>query len=164
MPRPDEFAAFLVDNTELGVVSCAVGSSGLQGHVSNVSTDPRRRRLGHARACLDALLAWFEQETRVRWSVSTPPGTGQVCTSRSGSRRPGTTPLCSCGRPGRRSERLPVASVRRIAGHPPAAEPSAAAQPYDRLLQGSSSAERASSATADGTASDVAGAAAGLSA
>ncbi|MEU8509382.1 GNAT family N-acetyltransferase [Streptomyces brevispora] len=76
MPRPDEFAAFLVDDAELGVVSCAVGAcdahaprpagpSGLQGHVSNVSTDPRRRRLGRARACLDALLTSFEQETRV---------------------------------------------------------------------------------------------------
>lgn len=76
MPRSDEFAAFLVDDPELGVVSCAVGAcdahapspanpNGLHGHVSNVSTDPRLRRLGHARACLDALIAWFEQETRV---------------------------------------------------------------------------------------------------
>ncbi|OKK23973.1 hypothetical protein AMK09_07755 [Streptomyces sp. CB02488] len=76
MPLSDEFAAFLVEDPELGVVACAVGAcdshapspanpSGLHGHVSNVSTDPRRRRLGHARACLDALLTWFEQETRV---------------------------------------------------------------------------------------------------
>lgn len=76
MPRTDEFAAFLVDDAELGVVACAVGAcdahapspvnpSGLHGHVSNVSTDPRRRRLGHARACVDALLAWFRQETCV---------------------------------------------------------------------------------------------------
>ncbi|WP_406089229.1 GNAT family N-acetyltransferase [Streptomyces sp. NBC_01013] len=76
MPRTDEFAAFLVDDAELGVVACAVGAcdahapspanpSGLHGHVSNVSTDPRRRRLGHARACVDALLTWFRQETCV---------------------------------------------------------------------------------------------------
>lgn len=76
MPRTDEFAAFLVEDAELGVVACAVGAcdahapspvnpSGLHGHVSNVSTDPRRRRLGHARACVDALLTWFRQETRV---------------------------------------------------------------------------------------------------
>ncbi|MCM2416053.1 MULTISPECIES: GNAT family N-acetyltransferase [unclassified Streptomyces] len=75
VPRSEEFAAFLVDDPELGVVACAVGAcdahapspanpSGLHGHVSNVSTDPRRRRLGHARACLDALLIWFRQETR----------------------------------------------------------------------------------------------------
>ncbi|MGN5632537.1 GNAT family N-acetyltransferase [Streptomyces sp. AC154] len=76
MPLSDEFAAFLVEDPELGVVACAVGAcdahapspanpGGLHGHVSNVSTDPRRRRLGHARACVDALLTWFEQETRV---------------------------------------------------------------------------------------------------
>ncbi|MFI6950385.1 GNAT family N-acetyltransferase [Streptomyces sp. NPDC050422] len=76
MPRTDEFAAFLVEDAELGVVACAVGAcdahapspsnpSGLHGHVSNVSTDPRRRRLGHARACVDALLTWFRQETCV---------------------------------------------------------------------------------------------------
>ncbi|MCX4736682.1 hypothetical protein [Streptomyces sp. NBC_01363] len=39
--------------------------SGLQGHVSNVSTDPRRRRLGHARVCLDALPGWFREEAGV---------------------------------------------------------------------------------------------------
>ncbi|MFD0019969.1 GNAT family N-acetyltransferase [Streptomyces sp. NPDC058382] len=76
IPRRDEFAAFLVDDPELGVVACAVGAcdahapspanpSGLIGHVSNVSTDPARRRLGHAHACLDALLTWFERETPV---------------------------------------------------------------------------------------------------
>lgn len=76
MPLSDKFAAFLVEDPELGVVACAVGAcdahapspanpSGLHGHVSNVSTDPRRRRLGHARACLDALLTWFEREARV---------------------------------------------------------------------------------------------------
>ncbi|WP_329493888.1 GNAT family N-acetyltransferase [Kitasatospora herbaricolor] len=74
--RPEEFAAFLVEDLELGVVSCAVGScdrhapgpanrSGLHGHVFNVSTDPRRRGRGHARACLDALLTWFTEETGV---------------------------------------------------------------------------------------------------
>ncbi|MEV5201775.1 N-acetyltransferase [Streptomyces sp. NPDC053720] len=74
--RPGEFAAFLVDDPVLGVVSSAVGTcdahapgpanlSGLKGHVSNVSTDPRRRRLGHARVCLDALLDWFREEAGV---------------------------------------------------------------------------------------------------
>ncbi|MFB7530977.1 GNAT family N-acetyltransferase [Streptomyces sp. NPDC056178] len=75
MRRPDMFAAFLVDDPELGTVSSAVGAcnvhapspanpSGLRGHVSNVSTDPRRRRRGHARVCLEALLTWFREETR----------------------------------------------------------------------------------------------------
>ncbi|WP_405749348.1 GNAT family N-acetyltransferase [Streptomyces sp. NBC_00012] len=70
------FAAYLVDDPVLGVVASAVGTcdahapgpanlSGLQGPVSNVSTDPRRRRLGHARICLDALLTWFREEAGV---------------------------------------------------------------------------------------------------
>ena len=74
---PGEFAAYVVDDPELGVVSVAVGDcdrrapgptspSGLYGHVSNVCTDPRRLRLGYARACLEALLGWFEAETEAR--------------------------------------------------------------------------------------------------
>ncbi len=31
-----------------------------------MSTDPRCRRRGYARACLDALLAWFRDETEAR--------------------------------------------------------------------------------------------------
>jgi GNAT superfamily N-acetyltransferase len=73
----DDFAAFVVDDPELGVVCSAVGAcerhapepanlTGLHGHVSNISTDHRRRRRGHARACLEALLAWFRDETEVR--------------------------------------------------------------------------------------------------
>jgi ribosomal protein S18 acetylase RimI-like enzyme len=73
----DRCAAFVVDDPELGVVASAVGvcdghapspgsPTGLHGHVFNISTDRRRRRLGHARACLVALLAWFEQDTPAR--------------------------------------------------------------------------------------------------
>lgn len=72
-----DFAAFVVDDPELGVVSNAVGIcdrhapgptnlSGIHGHVFNVSTDPRCRKLGYARACLEALLAWFQGETEAR--------------------------------------------------------------------------------------------------
>jgi GNAT superfamily N-acetyltransferase len=72
-----EFAAFVVDDPELGVVSCAAGLcdwhapgpghlSGVRGHVFNMSTDPRCRRLGYARACLEALLTWFHDETEAR--------------------------------------------------------------------------------------------------
>jgi ribosomal protein S18 acetylase RimI-like enzyme len=72
-----EFAAFVVEDPALGVISSAVGTcdrhapdpanlSGLHGHISNISTDERCRRRGHARACLDALLAWFRDETEVR--------------------------------------------------------------------------------------------------
>ncbi|MEO3810542.1 GNAT family N-acetyltransferase [Sphaerisporangium sp. B11E5] len=71
------FAAFVVDDPELGVVCAAAGicdrrapgpsnPGGLHGHVFNISTDPRRRRRGHARACLEALLTWFRDETGVQ--------------------------------------------------------------------------------------------------
>jgi ribosomal protein S18 acetylase RimI-like enzyme len=71
---PAAAAAFVVDDPGMGLVSCAVGLcdrrapgpsglSGLRGHVFNVCTDPRRRRRGHARACVGALMAWFREET-----------------------------------------------------------------------------------------------------
>ena len=73
----DDFAAFVIDDPDLGVVSCAAGvcdrhapgpgnPGGVQGLVFNMSTDPRYRRRGYARACLDALLAWFRDETEAR--------------------------------------------------------------------------------------------------
>ena len=73
----DDFAAFVTEDLDLGVVSCAAGvcdrhapgpgnPGGVQGLVFNMSTDPRRRRRGCARACLDALLAWFRDETEAR--------------------------------------------------------------------------------------------------
>jgi GNAT superfamily N-acetyltransferase len=73
----DGFAAFVIEHPDLGVVSCAAGMcdqhapgpgnpGGVQGLVFNMSTDPRCRRLGCARACLDALLAWFRDETEAR--------------------------------------------------------------------------------------------------
>ncbi|MCX5400441.1 GNAT family N-acetyltransferase [Streptomyces sp. NBC_00102] len=76
LPAVHEFAVFVVDEPELGVVSSAAGScehrapgpnspSGLRGHVFNVSTEPAARRRGHARACTEALLLWFAEETGV---------------------------------------------------------------------------------------------------
>jgi len=38
----------------------------VRGHVFNMSTFPAHRRRGHARACLDALLDWFRDETEAR--------------------------------------------------------------------------------------------------
>jgi ribosomal protein S18 acetylase RimI-like enzyme len=72
-----DFAAFVIEHPDLGVVSCAAGvcdrhapgpgnPGGVQGVVFNLSTDPRCRRRGYARACLDALLAWFRDETEAR--------------------------------------------------------------------------------------------------
>lgn len=122
-------------------------ASAQSGRVSHVSTDPRRRRPGRARACLGALLGWFEQETRVT--------VVDLSTARDGA---GLYESFGFAPPRHPSLQL------RTAG--PSAEPSAAAQPYERSLHGSSSAERASSATADGTASGVgsAGAAEGFAA
>ncbi|MET8138762.1 GNAT family N-acetyltransferase [Sphaerisporangium sp. NPDC005288] len=71
------FAAFVMEDPELGVVCSAVGMierrapgpsnlTGTQGRVFNISTDVRRRRRGHARACLAALLAWFRDETEAK--------------------------------------------------------------------------------------------------
>jgi ribosomal protein S18 acetylase RimI-like enzyme len=73
----EDFAAFVVEHLDLGVVSCAAGvcdphapgpgnPGGVQGLVFNMSTDPQCRRRGYARACLDALLAWFRDETQAR--------------------------------------------------------------------------------------------------
>ena len=64
----DDFAAFVIEDPGVGVVSCAAGvcdrhapgpgnPGGVQGLVFNMSTDPRCRRHGCARACLDALPA-----------------------------------------------------------------------------------------------------------
>jgi ribosomal protein S18 acetylase RimI-like enzyme len=56
------------------VVSCAAGvcdqhvpgpgnPGGVRGNVFNMSTDPGHRHRGYARACLEALLDWFRDET-----------------------------------------------------------------------------------------------------
>jgi GNAT superfamily N-acetyltransferase len=73
----DDFAVFVIEVQGRGVVSCAAGvcdrhapgpgnPGGVQGLVFNMSTDPRYRRRGYARACLDALLAWFRDETEAK--------------------------------------------------------------------------------------------------
>jgi ribosomal protein S18 acetylase RimI-like enzyme len=85
----EAFAAFVVDDPDLGPMSCAVGLcdlrapgpaslSGLRGHVFNVATDPRHRRRGHARACVSALMGWFRDETAAEEVDlnATGPGSG----------------------------------------------------------------------------------------
>lgn len=72
--RPDEVAAFVAEVPDAGVVASALGMlehpapspanpAGVRGHVSQVSTLPEHRRHGHARACLVALLDWFDHDT-----------------------------------------------------------------------------------------------------
>ena len=80
LARPDHLVAFVVDGRlpdgSVGPVSCAVGDlqehapepwnpSGVRGHVFNVSTEPSARRRGYARACVEAVMAWFLEETAV---------------------------------------------------------------------------------------------------
>ena len=75
--RRGEFASFVIDDPDDGVVACAAGIcdfhapgpgdlTGVRGHVFNMSTFPAHRRRGYARACLAALLDWFREETEAR--------------------------------------------------------------------------------------------------
>ena len=77
LARRREFAAFVVDDPDDGVVACSAGMcdfhapgpgnlTGVRGHVFNMSTLPAHRRRGYARACLEALLEWFRDETEAR--------------------------------------------------------------------------------------------------
>ena len=77
LPRTDEVAAFVVEEPGAGPVACALGlvehpppspsnPVGVRGHVSQVSTLPAFQRRGYARACVTALLDWFERETDAR--------------------------------------------------------------------------------------------------
>ncbi|WP_019135243.1 GNAT family N-acetyltransferase [Cellulomonas massiliensis] len=80
LARPGALVACVVDGPlpdgSTGPVACAVGDlqehapepwnpSGLRGHVFNVSTEPSARRRGYARACVEAVMAWFLDETTV---------------------------------------------------------------------------------------------------
>lgn len=67
-------AAFVVDRPAGdGLAACAVGTiehrmgapgnpGGRNGYVYNVATDPDMRRRGYSRACMTALLDWFEAQ------------------------------------------------------------------------------------------------------
>jgi ribosomal protein S18 acetylase RimI-like enzyme len=65
-------AAFVVDRDDApGLAACALGQiderlpgpgdpTGLRGYVYNVATRAAHRRRGYSRACMTALLAWFD--------------------------------------------------------------------------------------------------------
>lgn len=76
LASPETFAAFVVDDPEVGVVAGAAGHcnahppspkdlSTTRGNLYNVSTEPAFRRRGLARACVIALLDWYRDETDV---------------------------------------------------------------------------------------------------
>jgi ribosomal protein S18 acetylase RimI-like enzyme len=86
---PEQFAGFVIEHPDHGVVSAALGScdvrapsprnvSGAHGRVFNISTEPAHRRCGYGRACLTALLTWFDTDTGVRVVDlnATPEGAG----------------------------------------------------------------------------------------
>jgi len=70
----DRMAAFVVDRPDGGgIAACAVGEidqrlpgpgdpTGLRGYIYNVATVEEFRRRGWSRACMEALLRWFEDE------------------------------------------------------------------------------------------------------
>ncbi|WP_405816280.1 GNAT family N-acetyltransferase [Streptomyces sp. NBC_01390] len=70
-----DFAAFVVDRPDragslaalaVGTVEYRIGRAGNPhgriGYVFSVATDPDARRQGYARACMEALLAWFREQ------------------------------------------------------------------------------------------------------
>lgn len=76
LASPDTFAAYVVDDPDAGVVAGAAGNvyvhppgprdlTTVRGHLYNVSTEPAFRRRGLARACVVALMDWFQDEATV---------------------------------------------------------------------------------------------------
>ena len=76
LASPDTFAAYVVDDPDAGVVAGAAGNvyihppgprdlTTVRGHLYNVSTESAFRRRGLARACVVALMDWFQDEAAV---------------------------------------------------------------------------------------------------
>jgi ribosomal protein S18 acetylase RimI-like enzyme len=76
LASPDTFAAYVVDDPSAGVIAGAAGNvhahppgphdpTTVRGHLYNVSTHPDFRRRGLAKACVIALVDWFQDETAV---------------------------------------------------------------------------------------------------
>jgi GNAT superfamily N-acetyltransferase len=121
LDRPEQFAGFVIEHPDEGVVSAALGScdvrapsphnvSGAHGRVFNISTEPAHRRCGYGRACLTALLSWFDTDTGVRVVDSMPPPTEPACTSRPAPVNP-RFPRCGCTCGGRPRADLPGAAI-----------------------------------------------------
>ncbi len=102
--REREFASFVVDDPDDGVVACSAGIcdfhapgpgnlTGVRGHVFNMSTFPGHRRRGYARACLEALLEWFRDETQARVINLNATPDGLALYDSAGFARPRFAPL-----------------------------------------------------------------------
>jgi ribosomal protein S18 acetylase RimI-like enzyme len=82
----DRLAAFVVDRPDAAALAaCVVGAiderlpnpldGPYRGYVYNVATDPAYRRRGYSRACMDALLRWYDQRgLRVVFLHASPDG------------------------------------------------------------------------------------------
>jgi ribosomal protein S18 acetylase RimI-like enzyme len=83
-----DVAGFVVEKPTGGLASCALGiirmslpgpswPDGRVGYLLNVATDPANRRRGHARAVVEALVQWFDEEGISRVDLfATPEGDG----------------------------------------------------------------------------------------
>lgn len=82
----DDIVAFVVDDQAGRLAACGAGTialrlpaphnpTGRAGYLQWVATDPTCRRRGHARAVMEALLAWYaERDVRVIELHATPDG------------------------------------------------------------------------------------------
>jgi GNAT superfamily N-acetyltransferase len=82
----DRLAAFVVDRPDAdGLAACVVGAiderlpnpvdGPYRGYVYNVATDPAYRRRGYSRACMAALLQWYDRRgLRVVFLHASPDG------------------------------------------------------------------------------------------
>jgi ribosomal protein S18 acetylase RimI-like enzyme len=80
-----DLAAFVVDADEpgwlaasaVGVVEQRVASptnpSGRTGYIFGVATDPAYRRRGYSRACMQRLLAWYQEQNVTRVDLMASP-------------------------------------------------------------------------------------------
>ncbi len=88
---PQTMPTFVVDDPDRTgrLASCAVGTlerrlpgpgnpDGLFGFVFNICTDPGARHRGYARACTEALLAWFDEHRVARIDLHATEGGEQL--------------------------------------------------------------------------------------
>ncbi|MEY9947314.1 GNAT family N-acetyltransferase [Kitasatospora sp. GAS1066B] len=90
-PAATTMPAFVVDDPRRAgrLAACAVGTleqrlpapghpEGRFGFIFNICTDPAHRRRGYARACTEALLAWFDEHRVTRIDLHATEGGEQL--------------------------------------------------------------------------------------
>jgi GNAT superfamily N-acetyltransferase len=72
--EPGRLAAFVLGAVDQRVASPA-NPSGRTGYVFGVATEPAYRRRGYSRACMERLLAWYQEQNVTRVDlIATPEG------------------------------------------------------------------------------------------